>query len=35
MTYVLIVVSWLVGNGAVISTKEFTSAKRCEATKMT
>ena len=36
MTYVLIVVSWLgVGNGAVISTQEFTSAERCEAAKMT
>jgi len=35
MTYVLIIVSWLVGNGAVISTQEFTSAERCEAAKMT
>ncbi len=35
MTYVLITVSWLVGNGAVISTQEFTSAERCEAAKMT
>ncbi len=34
MTYVLIVVSWLgVANGAVVSTREFSSAERCEAAR--
>ena len=35
MIHVLIVVSWLgVGNGAVVSTQEFTSAERCEAARL-
>ena len=35
MTHVLIVVSWLgLGNGAVISTREFTSAERCDAARL-